>query len=178
MQRDPGISDMDWDHAPLTIRTTLFSLRYKLRLLEIRCTAYRQEVITLRQAASQLRTLKIQFASLEKELVDLRKQAIQVEDLKAETKELIEKTNQNSRNSSRPPSSDPQSAKGKPPSKARGRKQGAQTGLEGRSRHLKSVGEIVHFIEVKPIGCMQCGKSPGSCGSKEEMCWSSWRRHA
>ena len=157
MLRDPGISDLDWEHTPLAVRTTLFSLRHQLRLLEIRCSAYQHEVITLRQAATQFSALKIQLASLEKELAILRKQAIQVEDLKAEINELKERLGQNSRNSSRPPSSDPPSSKVKPPSKPRSRNQGAQKGHEGRSRPLKPINEVDHVIELKPQDCTQCG---------------------
>jgi transposase len=156
-QRDPGISLHDWEHTPQAVRTTLFSLRHQLRMLEIRCSAYQQEVITLRQAATQLSALKLQLATFEKELADLRKQTILVEDLKAEINELKERLNQNSRNSSRPPSSDPPSSKVKPLSKPRCRKQGAQSGHEGRSRPLKPLSEVNHVIELRPVDCTQCG---------------------
>ena len=43
------------------------------------------------------------------EFADLRQQVIEVEDLKAEISELRERLGQNSRNSSKPPSSDPPS---------------------------------------------------------------------
>jgi hypothetical protein len=78
MQRYPAVSLHDWEHTPLAVRTTPFSLRHQLRLLELRCSAYQQEVITFRQAAAQLSALKVQLASFEKELTVLRKQTIQV----------------------------------------------------------------------------------------------------
>jgi hypothetical protein len=71
-----------WQSGPF------FSLRHQLRLLEIRCLAYQQEIPTLRAAALQLDDLKAQLAGFEKEFADLRQQVIQVEDLKAEISEL------------------------------------------------------------------------------------------
>src|SRR3954468_24250193 len=100
MRRDPEITEQDWGCTPLAVRTLLFSLRHQLRLLEIRCLAYQQEVAKLRAAALQLDELKAQFAGFEKEFADLRQQVIQVEDLKAEISELRERLGQNSRNSS------------------------------------------------------------------------------
>ncbi len=52
---------------------------------------------------------KLQIAGFEKEFAELRQRVIQVEDLKAEISELRERLGQNSRNSSKPPSSDPPS---------------------------------------------------------------------
>jgi len=49
MRRDPEITEQDWTCTPLAVRTILFSLRHQLRLLEIRCLAYQQEVTKLLQ---------------------------------------------------------------------------------------------------------------------------------
>lgn len=157
MQRDPSISQQDWEHTPPPVRTTLFSLRHQLRLLEIRCSAYQQEVATLRQAAAKLNDLKVQLASCEKELAHLRQQVIHVEDLKAEIAELRERLGQNSRNSSRPPSSDQPSQKGKPTSEPTGRKRGGQPGHQGYGRQLQPVDDVDHVIELRPVSCVQCG---------------------
>jgi hypothetical protein len=72
MRRDPDISEQDWERTPPAVRTTLFSLRHQLRLFEIRCFAYQQEVATLRQAAIQLDGLKRQIAGFEMELAHMR----------------------------------------------------------------------------------------------------------
>src|SRR5882672_9247945 len=109
MRRDPDICEQDWERTPSAVRIILFSLRQQLRLLEIRCSAYQKEVPTLRAAALQLHDLKAQIAGFEKEFADLRQQVIQIEDLKAEISELRDRLGQNSRNSSKPPSSDPPS---------------------------------------------------------------------
>lgn len=157
MQRDPRISRQDWEHTPPAVRTTLFSLRHQFRLLEIRCSAYQQEVAVLRQAAAQLKDLKTQIASFENELAYLRQQVLQVEDLKAEIAELRKRLRQNSRNSHRPPSTDPPAQKGKPESEPRGRKFGGQPGHQGHSRQLKPVDDIDQVVELRPVSCAQCG---------------------
>lgn len=64
----------------------------------------------------------------------------------------------NSRNSSRPPSSDPPSA---PPRKKRpsGRKRGGQPGHKGRTRSLLPPEEVDEVIEVRPEKCERCGEA-------------------
>ena len=72
-------------------------------------------------------------------------------------KQLEEQVGKNSRNSSKPPSSDPPSVKKAPPKAASGRKQGGQPGHEGQGRSLKPPEAVKHFIVSKPISCQQCG---------------------
>jgi transposase len=160
MRRDPEITEQDWGCTPLAVRTLLFSLRHQLRLMEIRCLAYQQEVAKLRAAVLQLDGLKAQIAGFEREFVDLRQQVIQVEDLKAEIIELKERLGQNSRNSSKPPSSDPPSQT-KQPRKGllsrRERKRGPKAGHQGHGRHLKPESEVEHVIELRPVSCAHCG---------------------
>jgi len=69
---------------------------------------------------------------------------------------LEERVNQTSRNSSKPPSSDPPSVvrPRRPPS---GRKAGGQPGHEGHGRELKREEHVDHLIEVKPTACARCG---------------------
>jgi hypothetical protein len=62
MRRHPEITVQDWAFTRLAVRPLLFSLRRQLRLLEIRCLAYQQEVPKLRAAALQLDELKAQPA--------------------------------------------------------------------------------------------------------------------
>jgi transposase len=114
-------------------------------------------VAKLRQDTALISELKTQIASQENEIAHRRQQAIQVEDLKAEIAELRERLDQNSRNSHRPPSSDPPSQTQKPKSEPRGRKRGGQPGHHGHSRQLKPVAEVDHIIELRPTSCTQCG---------------------
>ncbi len=161
MRRDPEICEQDWECTPLAVRIVLFSLRQQLRLLEIRCCAYQQEVPTLRAAALQLHNLKLQIAGFEKEFAELRQQVIQVEDLKAEISELRERLGQNSRNSSKPPSSDPPSQTRQPRKgllSRRERKRGPKAGHQGYGRHLKPESEVDHVIELRPVSCTHCGR--------------------
>jgi hypothetical protein len=76
MRRDPEITEQDCACTHLVVRTLLFSLRPQLRLLEIRCLAYQQEVTKLRAADLQLDDLKVEIAGFEKEFADLRQQAV------------------------------------------------------------------------------------------------------
>lgn len=76
--------------------------------------------------------------------------------LLAEVSALREQVGKNSRNSSRPPSSDPPGA----PKRQRvptGRLRGGQPGHEGTSRPLKPVEQVKAVISVKPEKCQQCG---------------------
>jgi len=71
--------------------------------------------------------------------------------------QLEEQVGKNSRNSSKPPSSDPPHVKQAPPKEASGRKQGGQPGHEGRGRSLKPPEAVKDFIVSKPTSCQQCG---------------------
>jgi transposase len=71
--------------------------------------------------------------------------------------ELRERVNKNSRNSSKPPSSD---GPGVPPRQRRqssGRKRGGQKGHAGRGRSLKPVQRVDRVVELKPTRCASCG---------------------
>jgi transposase len=160
MRRDPEITEQDWTCTPLAVRTILFSLRHQLRLLEIRCLAYQQEVTKLREEAFELSALKAQVAVFEKEFAELRQQVIQVEDLKAEISELRERLGKNSHNSSKPPSSDPPSQTKQPRKgllRRRERKRGPKAGHKGHGRRLKPESEVDHIIELRPVSCANCG---------------------
>lgn len=84
--------------------------------------------------------LKAEIAALRKELQQLRAQL-----------------NQNSRNSSKPPSSDPPSAPPRPPKPPSGRSPGGQPGHQGSTFKLVPVEEVDQVIPVKPQRCAGCG---------------------
>jgi len=78
--------------------------------------------------------------------------------LEAENRELRARLNQNSGNSSRPPSSDPPQAQAqrrkKPPT---GRKPGGQLGHPGYKRSTLPEKQVDEFVPVYPQQCTQCG---------------------
>jgi len=71
--------------------------------------------------------------------------------------ELEERVNQNSRNSSKPPSSDTPNAPPPPKHTPSGRKAGGQPGHPGHGRALKPVAEVNHLVIAKPLACGTCG---------------------
>ena len=80
----------------------------------------------------------------------------QVADLRAQVAALLERLNQNSQNSSRPPSSDPPSAPVRPARRKKGRKPGGQPGHSGHQRFLLPV-DKKNVRDVKPAKCRKCG---------------------
>lgn len=82
----------------------------------------------------------------------------QVAKLIKRVQELENQLGQNSRNSSKPPSSDPPSVK-RPPGKPSGRKRGGQPGHKGHSRPLLPVEEVDHEFDLKPDSCRWCEES-------------------
>jgi transposase len=80
-----------------------------------------------------------------------------VEQLQQEVARLREQVNQNSQNSSRPPSSDPPSVKRRPPTKKGQRKRGGQPGRQGKGRRLKPPEEVSRFVVSRPTSCAGCG---------------------
>jgi transposase len=77
--------------------------------------------------------------------------------LEAEVAELKERLNQNSRNSSRPPSADPPAVKRKPPREPSGRQRGAQPGHPRHERSLVPVEQVKAVVPCKPTHCRRCG---------------------
>ena len=87
----------------------------------------------------------------------LRALEARVAALEAAVRDLTERLQQDSRTSSRPPSSDP------PPARAKrtrhepsGRRPGGQPGHEGQSRVLLPVEEVAAVHAVKPTRCQRC----------------------
>jgi hypothetical protein len=71
--------------------------------------------------------------------------------------ELEERVNQTSRNSSKPPSSDPPNAPPRPKSPPSGREAGGQPGHVGHGRSLKPVAQVKHVVVARPTACAACG---------------------
>jgi transposase len=90
--------------------------------------------------------------------------------LEAEVRELTARLNQNSQNSSKPPSSDGPHVKRKPPKPASGRKLGGQPGHAPHQRALVPVEEVDEVVVCTPTQCRRCGQ--GLTGSDPEP----WRR--
>ena len=77
--------------------------------------------------------------------------------LKAEIKELREKLNSNSNNSSKPPSQDPfRKSRSSQPS---GKKPGGQPGHPGHKRKVYPSEQVMKTINLKPDNCSQCGST-------------------
>jgi len=83
-----------------------------------------------------------------------------VQALEAEVSALRERLDRNSRNSSRPPSSDGPDVPRKPRQRAKsGRKRGAQPGHKGTTRKLVPIEQVKECHDVKPDKCRHCGQA-------------------
>ena len=81
----------------------------------------------------------------------------QSEQLQQRLAALEERLNQNSRNSSQPPSSDPPMTPRYPKRTPSGRKVGGQPGHVGHTRPLKPLDQVQRVIELRPTSCGTCG---------------------
>ncbi len=81
--------------------------------------------------------------------------AARVAALEATVQDLLERLQQNSRTSSRPPSSDAPNRK-RPRRKPSGRKPGGQVGHTGQTRTLVPVDEVDVLRPLKPTACARC----------------------
>jgi transposase len=87
----------------------------------------------------------------------IRTLAARVAALEATVQRLLECLQQDSRHSSRPPSSDPPHAmKPRPRRVSSGRKRGGQPGHQGQSRALVPSEDVDTVIPVKPRQCLRC----------------------
>jgi transposase len=78
--------------------------------------------------------------------------------LEAQVRELTERLNQTSQNSSKPPSSDGPYVKRKPPKPPSGRKPGGQPGHTPHQRALVPVDKVDEVLPCKPDQCRRCGR--------------------
>jgi transposase len=90
----------------------------------------------------------------------ISKQAQEITALKAQVAELLEKLNQNSSNSHKPPSSDPPGNRQQRRAKAKEkrRKRGAQRGHQGSRRQLLPPEQVDKFVDHFPHECENCWK--------------------
>jgi transposase len=129
-QPPPSITTQDWDATPNSVQTLVYTLLAAVEEM--------QQIVSV---------LQKQIEQQQKVIKQQQKQINQLE-------EQVGKT---SRNSSKPPSSDPPHVKKAPP-KAKGkRKQGGQPGHKGHGRKLKPPEEVTRFVVSKPSECEECG---------------------
>lgn len=81
----------------------------------------------------------------------------QVDQLQAEVTQLREQVNKNSKNSSKPPSSDPPYQRKYPKPTPSGQKKGGQKGHPGSGRKLKGPEQVHRIVVSRPLGCEGCG---------------------
>lgn len=80
-----------------------------------------------------------------------------VEQLQQRVAELEERLNQNSGNSSKPPSSDPPQARKYSQAEPSGRRRGGQKGHVGQGRKLKGPEQVQRVVISRPTACQACG---------------------
>ena len=80
-----------------------------------------------------------------------------VQQLTHRVADLEERQRQTSRNSSKPPSSDPPTAPTRPRPPSSGRKRGGQEGHAGNGRQLKPSADVTRIVDIKPVCCEACG---------------------
>jgi transposase len=106
------------------------------------------------EAQAYIRALEARVGTLEETVQGLKAAMQQVE---ATVDQLREQLQQNSRTSSRPPSSDPPQVLGQRPHREpSGRRPGGQLGHEGQTRALLPVEAVAVVIPVKPERCSRC----------------------
>ena len=77
--------------------------------------------------------------------------------LEQQVAQLQERLNQNSHNSSKPPSSDPPNAPPRPKRIPSGRKAGGQPGHAGHTRPRKPLDQVQEVVDLRPTSCGACG---------------------
>jgi len=82
---------------------------------------------------------------------------LRLQALRRRVDELEQRLNQNSTNSSRPPSSDPPHVKRQPPKPKSGRRRGGQPGHKRQQRPLVPPEQVKQVISLKPPACRKCG---------------------
>jgi transposase len=121
----------------------------------------------LQQVDSLAKQVELQARQIESQANLIETQRRQLDEQARRIEMLEEKLNSNSRNSSRPPSSD--RGKGSPAKPRSGRKAGAQPGHEGKGRVLYEDTDITERRDCYPAPYCACGGMVGS--------WQLSRRH-
>ena len=98
------------------------------------------------EARAAILTLQAEVAELQNKVQALQ---LQVQDLRGQL-------NENSTNSSRPPSTDPPTVKRRPPEPPSGRLRGGQPGHE---LHQRALLPPDHIVPLKPARCRNCGQA-------------------
>jgi transposase len=127
------ISEEDWSQTPASVRAALVTLDRHVLRLDARCAIYLRQVERLQAEVEALKPLQ------------------------AEVVQLRECLGLNSRNSSRPPSSDPPRQRRKRKHESSGRQIGGQPGHSGHHRPLQPESEVDQIIDLRPECCRQCG---------------------
>ena len=118
-------------------------------------------------AQAQIEQLKAELEAKDAQLAEQAAQLVELQELVAKQarliEELTEKIERNSRNSNRPPSSDPPGQKGSGSSNKaskkrleKKRKRGGQPGHRGSHRALLPAEQVSRFVEVFPPRCENC----------------------
>jgi transposase len=118
----------------------------------------RQTIAKLEQAnAEQQQTIaRLEEVTAEQQQV-LGRQGEEITRLSARVATMDERVKQNSRNSSKPPSSDGPHVKPRPKRAPSGRQAGGQMGHKGHGRPLLPETQVEEFVEVRPEVCGHCG---------------------
>jgi transposase len=97
----------------------------------------------------------------------LKAQAAQLAALAARIEQLEARLNQNSANSSRPPSADAPAVSKPPRERPTGRRRGGQPGHRGAKRDLKPLELVAEVVEEVPLHCVHC-QTPLPTGPTED----------
>ena len=89
----------------------------------------------------------------------IQQYAQRMQALQRKVEQLTERLNQNSTNSSRPPSCDPPHVKRRPPKPSSGRKKGGQPGHARQQRPLVPPEQVKQTIPLTPSACRKCGQA-------------------
>jgi len=136
-QPPPGISVQDWQATPESVQTLVSTL---LAVVE-----------EMQQVVPQLQR------QIEQQQKHINEQQKHIHEQQKRISQLAEQVGKNSRNSSKPPSSDPPHVKPAPPKKKGKRQRGGQPGHPGHGRRLRPPEDVNRFVISKPTSCRECG---------------------
>ena len=129
--------------------------------MEIDLTKSAPQVQTLEEAQALINALwsvlRKQGKQIEEQARRIEGQARRIEEQARRIEELEEKLNTNSRNSSKPPSTDQGKGKAPKPPASSGKKAGGQPGHAGKGRALLAPEHVTHFHDCYPDKRCDCG---------------------